>query len=154
MTMADRMVVMNGGIAEQIGTPMEVYQRPQSVFAAQFIGSPSMNIVPGYFKDKQLHLSDGTALSISGDLDGPVSVGIRPEHLHIDNQGEIELDISYEEPLGATTLLHGSIAGSTTGIVASVPGVHAGSKNDVGGRLRLSAEEVHLFHAETGARIE
>ena len=58
MTMADRMIVMNGGVAEQIGTPLEVYETPRTLFAAQFIGSPAMNIVDAAVKDGQVYLGE------------------------------------------------------------------------------------------------
>ena len=65
MTMADRMVVMNDGVAEQIGTPLEVYQHPQTLFAAQFIGSPAMNILPATLETNSVKLENGSTLAIN-----------------------------------------------------------------------------------------
>src|SRR6476469_249622 len=84
MTLAQRMIVMNAGRAEQIGTPMEVYENPQTMFVAGFIGSPAMNFMPGKADgDGRIALEDGgEAHSSRGSLEAgrPVSVGIRPEH--------------------------------------------------------------------------
>src|SRR5918998_3053890 len=86
MTLAHRMIVMNAGRAEQVGTPMDVYARPASVFVAGFIGSPAMNILPGRIAGSgvDVELGGGATLSAGRDLGEsgrPVTVGIRPEHL-------------------------------------------------------------------------
>jgi sn-glycerol 3-phosphate transport system ATP-binding protein len=78
--MADRMIVMNAGIAEQIGTPLEVYETPRTLFAAQFIGSPAMNIVDAEVKGDKI-LFGGRPVADSVGADGPVKLGVRPEHL-------------------------------------------------------------------------
>ena len=140
MTMADRMIVMNAGRAEQIGTPLDVYERPETLFAAQFIGSPAMNVLAVPPRDGALRGPDG------GALDGPpgaAHLGIRPEHLHPDPDGPLSLDVRLAEPLGASTLLHGRLSGSDTAFTASLPGVHRG----VGGTIRLRPEPgaVHAF---------
>ena len=154
MTMADRMVVMNQGIAEQIGTPMEVYERPRTLFAAQFIGSPAMNILEGRINDNQLFLDDDIKLPFSRQHTGPVKVGIRPEHLFRDDNGPIKFDISYTEPLGAMTLLHGQLAGQGPMLTVSLPGVYYPPADPSERRISLSPECVHLFDPETGFRID
>ncbi|OOY13158.1 sn-glycerol-3-phosphate ABC transporter ATP-binding protein UgpC [Thioclava marina] len=152
MTMADRMIVMNGGVAEQIGTPLEVYERPVTVFAAQFIGSPSMNILPAEVKGGQVILG-GAALGASDLPDGPVSLGIRPEHLHPDDAGALTLEVTLAEPLGANTLLHGTLSATGEAMTAALPGVHM-AQNEVGQmRLSVKPEDLHLFDAKTGQRL-
>lgn len=152
MTMADRMIVMNDGVAEQIGTPLEVYEKPATLFAAQFIGSPAMNVLNGSLEGDTLMLEAGVTLQSDVGFAGEVAVGLRPEHLHIDDHGPIALDVSYAEPLGATTLLHGRLADSSVNMVVSVPGVYkAGAGVD---RVRLSPEQIHVFDSASGARIE
>lgn len=150
--MADRMIVMNGGVAEQIGTPLEVYERPVTVFAAQFIGSPSMNILPAEVKGGQVMLG-GAALGASDLPDGPVSLGIRPEHLHPDDAGPLTLEVTLAEPLGANTLLHGTLGATGEAMTAALPGVHM-AQNEVGQmRLSVKPEDLHLFDAKSGQRL-
>lgn len=159
MTMADRMVVMNDGVAEQIGTPLQVYEHPQTLFAAQFIGSPAMNILPATLEQDRVVLKNGLTLAISPvqHRSTDVMIGIRPEHLHADDNGPLEIVQSFSEPLGATTLLHGRLAGNSAAtndlqITASLPGVYNGS---VAHSIRFRAEPqlIHLFDARSGQRI-
>jgi len=97
MTMADRMIVMNQGVAEQIGTPLEVYERPNSLFAAQFIGSPAMNVFDGVVEAGKLKLANGTPLPGQYDAQGVVKVGIRPEHLSVNSGGDVHIEVGFTE---------------------------------------------------------
>jgi sn-glycerol 3-phosphate transport system ATP-binding protein len=90
MTMADRMIVMNGGVADQIGKPLEVYANPATEFVAGFIGSPPTNFIPGTL----LGRSEGN------------KIGIRPEHITISGTGTLKARVTYCEALGAETLVH------------------------------------------------
>ncbi len=152
MTMADRMIVMNQGVAEQIGTPLEVYQKPQSLFAAQFIGSPAMNILDAMIEDGKLKLAHGAALPGQYDAPGSVKVGIRPEHLIVDTSGDLQIDVVSTEPLGATTLLHGKLASSGELITASLPGVHPIDSLRGTTRLSINTDQIHIFSTSTGQR--
>ncbi len=160
MTLADRLVVMNAGRAEQIGTPMEVYDRPATVFVAGFIGSPSMNFLSA-------HLSaDGGAVSLNGGQSlrlppdavpvsrrGPVTVGMRPEHLELGAGGlgeSVSLEVELVEPLGADTLVHGRLDGAE--LTARLP-AHASCRPGERLSLKVEPENLHLFDAETGWRI-
>jgi len=96
MTMADKIVVLRAGRIEQIGTPLELYNRPCNRFVAGFIGSPRMNFVP------VAHLPHATP--------GTHTVGIRPEHAQISDDGLLSLAVSQVEHLGSTSILHGSVA--------------------------------------------
>jgi len=130
MTLAHRMVVMNAGRAEQIGTPLEVYSRPATTFVAGFIGSPPMNLVP----------RDGKLL------------GIRPEHLEPCGEAEASLVAQVElvEQLGADILVHGKVDGSRLA-------VRFPASQKVGeGRLALRYDpaRAHWFDPKSGARIE
>ena len=151
MTMADRMIVMNGGVAEQIGTPLEVYETPRTLFAAQFIGSPSMNVVDAQVRAGRVFLKDQPVADAVGS-DGPVKLGIRPEHLVFDDQGPISVTVKMAEPLGANTLLHGVLAGSTEGFTASMQGVHLLTDGAREVRLGVQPGKAHLFDAESGLR--
>ena len=81
MTLADRIVVMRDGHVEQIGSPLDLYDRPATEFVAGFIGTPPMNLLAGVAADGQLKLTDGTVLPVPVQQSGPLTIGIRPEHL-------------------------------------------------------------------------
>ncbi|MDJ0777711.1 MAG: sn-glycerol-3-phosphate ABC transporter ATP-binding protein UgpC [Gammaproteobacteria bacterium] len=153
MTMADRMIVMNDGVAEQIGSPLEVYQRPQTLFAAQFIGSPAMNVVDGRLEGGQVRIGDQVLASHDGDYTGEVAVGIRPEHLLPADDGPLEMLAGLAEPLGANTLLHGSLRESGLPLTASLSGVHQLPHAEQPLRLAVDAENVHLFDKASGQRL-
>ena len=151
MTMADRMVVMNGGVAEQIGTPLEVYETPRTLFSAQFIGSPAMNIVDAQVKGSQIMLGDQYVADALGP-DGPVKLGVRPEHLIFENTGPIAMNVQMAEPLGANTLLHGKLDGTTESFTASMQGVHLLKDGPSQIRFGIQTGKAHLFDAGTGLR--
>ncbi len=160
MTLADRLVVMNAGRAEQIGTPLEVYDRPATVFVAGFIGSPSMNFVPAELSN------DGSAVTLNGGQSlrlpsgsfqrsngGAVTVGMRPEHLEIAEEGggqTVSLEVELVEPLGADTLVHGRLDG--TELTARLP-AHTTCAPGQRLSLEVAPENLHLFDAETGERM-
>jgi sn-glycerol 3-phosphate transport system ATP-binding protein len=134
MTLAHRMIVMNAGRAEQIGAPLQVYEKPATTFVAGFIGSPPMNLLPETLDGRQ------------------VLLGVRPEHLEpcAESEANYVAEINLIEPLGADTLAHGHI-GNTT-IIARLPAaVHVAE-----GRLplRFAPANRHYFDPQTTARIE
>lgn len=151
MTMADRMIVMNGGVAEQIGTPLEVYETPRTLFAAQFIGSPAMNIVDAQVRDGKVFV-DGQPVCDAIGKNGPVKFGVRPEHLDPDDAGPIVVSIQIAEPLGANTLLHGKLAGPRDSFTVSLQGVHLMDDNRTDKRFRVQPGKAHVFDIETGVR--
>ncbi len=153
MTMADRMIVMNAGVAEQIGTPLDVYEKPQTLFSAQFIGSPAMNILDGALSKGKAVLANGAVVKIPTKQETPAKIGIRPEHVVVDPKGPLQLDVSFHEPLGANTLLHGRLKGSTDAFTASLPGVHRMVKAQSSIRLNVAGKNVHLFDPSSGKRI-
>jgi len=115
MTLADRMIVMNGGVADQIGAPLEVYERPATAFVAGFIGSPATNFFDANLLASATNpaLTNGLSDSERAALTGPgATVGVRPEHLKLGpgGAGFLTLKISYTEALGAETLLHGRLS--------------------------------------------
>ena len=142
--MADRMIVMNGGVAEQIGTPLEVYETPRTLFAAQFIGSPAMNVFDAQVTGGVVSIG-GTPIGPAPVNDSPVKLGLRPEHLMADDDGPIEADIQMSEPLGANTLLHGRLGGSAVPITVSLPGVHTISGKGTSQRFSVEPIHIHLF---------
>ncbi len=158
MTMADRLVVMNGGIAEQIGTPMEVYNRPATTFVAGFIGSPAMNLLPAHVDGRAVAIDGGPTLSLgrndSIDNEGrPAVVGLRPEHLVADGgEGPIRLSVELVEPLGADTLAHGRLGDTGHALTARLPGA-ASVEDGETLELGIAPEHIHAFDRASGFRI-
>ena len=156
MTMADQIVVMHDGRVEQIGSPLELYDRPANRFVAGFIGSPAMNFVEGTQKDGALIAANGARLPLAGAQaanDGRAMVyGIRPEHLDLvegSNDG-VEAEVVVIEPTGSETQLFARLGGQE--IVAIFRERHAfapGQKI----RLKPRAPVAHLFDAASGQRI-
>ena len=151
MTMADRMIVMNAGIAEQIGTPLEVYETPRTLFAAQFIGSPSMNIVDAQVRGGEVFFGD-RPVALAVGPDGPVKLGVRPEHLIVDDEGPLRVKLKMAEPLGANTLLHGVLTGMPESFTVSLQGVHVLSADNKDMGFSMEPGKTHLFDIETGLR--
>ena len=155
MTLADRMIVMNAGRAEQIGAPMEVYDNPASIFVAGFIGSPAMNFLPGRVKGVVLEIGDGLSMPIPVSMkekmpEGTaITFGIRPEHLQIGDSG-LPLTVDSAEALGADSLIHGKLGAHS--VVVRCDG-HA--KFDVGARLLVvpAADKHYYFETSSGTRI-
>ena len=155
MTLAQRMVVMNAGRAEQIGTPMEVYENPATVFVAGFIGSPAMNFIDGESEGGgrvALNGSGTLAVTNAPAAGRKLTIGVRPEHLAPVKPSEADLVGSVEviEALGADTLIHVSVAGRT--IIARLPN---GTSAEVGEPIALAAarDRIYLFDADSGARL-
>jgi sn-glycerol 3-phosphate transport system ATP-binding protein len=151
MTMADRMIVMNAGVAEQIGTPLEVYETPRTLFAAQFIGSPAMNIFDATVDGRKVLLG-GTAVAAGVGADGPVKLGVRPEHMVLSPDGQIAVSVQLTEPLGANTLLHGKLSGTQHSVTVSLPGVHHLADNQKDLRFSVEPGRAHIFDVSTGVR--
>jgi len=153
MTLADRMIVMNNGNVEHIGTPLEVYTKPKTLFTAQFIGSPAMNIIKGESKNKQIGFGNGATLKTNSEHNGKVNVGLRPEDFKVDENGPIKLKVELVELIGANTLIHGKLENSEEILVASIAGVVSESK--IGKNIGLSFDEskLHLFDMNSDQRI-
>ena len=160
MTLADRILVMNAGEAEQIGTPMQVYHQPSSMFVAGFIGSPPMNFLGGTVA------SGGTSVEIGGghrlavalpasQQGRAVVVGIRPEKLHIgDTEGEgqrLPVAVEMIEALGADTVIHGRIAGGSDVVLGRLGGSVSVRHGDTLSLVANSADLI-FFDPETGRR--
>ena len=155
MTMADRIVVMQDGYIEQIGTPLEVYDRPANTFVAGFIGSPAMNLLEARIT------VNGVATALVGETgfalpaglavapDQEVTLGIRPEHLAVGDQG-LPAEVAVVEPTGAEThIVARQGAGEMTAVLRERTELRAGAP------IRLTAlpEHIHVFDRQTGARI-
>ena len=159
MTMADRIVALHDGVVQQVGTPLEIYDRPANVFVAGFIGSPAMNFLTGSLSAN----GGGAAIRLGGltlpvklpaapSAEQPILLGIRPEHIEVAEgpDAPIEARVDLVEPMGVTTLLHANLGGEDLKILSLdrprlVPGAPV--------RLRFPEGRLHLFDAATGKRI-
>jgi len=153
MTMADKIVVMNHGRIEQLGPPLALYDRPENLFVAGFIGSPAMNMIRGRLRNGAFIAADGTQwpLATNGHArpDGEVVYGIRPEHLVLDPQG-LPARVVVIEPTGSETQVVLRV-GETTFQGAFRERVAA--RPDEILPVRPDLNLVHLFDAESGRRI-
>ena len=159
MTLADRLVVLNKGIIEQQGTPLELYSNPDNIFVAGFIGSPSMNFVPAELAQEAgnwvAKLGDGSVIACPSapgkrEIGQQVTIGLRPEHLVMHADGTLSGPIAMIEPTGAQTLVYFDLAG--TQLTALVDGDTA---LNVGERFAcaISPDRVYVFDRATGRRI-
>ena len=154
MTMADRIVVMHDGVVEQIGPPLELYDRPDNLFVAGFIGSPAMNFVPGRVRaNGRLTFSTETGLSIPladapAGVDGrPLILGVRPEHFDLAPDG-IAAEVVVVEPTGSETMLAVRAGGQDLTCV-----LRERVREQPGETVSLRPNRVHFFDAETGRRL-
>jgi multiple sugar transport system ATP-binding protein len=157
MTMADRIVVMHDGYVQQVGRPLELYDRPANTFVAGFIGSPGMNFLPAKVAKggkvdavladgQKLRLPDGLPLSD----DDALTIGLRPEHIKLVDDGALKAEVEVVEPLGLSTQFYVRLANQQ--ICVFVMG-----RSDVkpGDTIRLAADPaaLHLFDPKSGNRI-
>ena len=158
MTMADRIVIMNNGVIEQIGPPLEVFDMPQTRFVAGFIGSPAMNFFDVRVDldgDRPVaRLSDGSALPLLPDAarhtGRNVTLGIRPHELHLSEDGPLAATPRVVQPTGVETLLIADVAGSEI-LIQSAERLNPTKGTPI--RITASATAVHLFDAETSIRL-
>jgi multiple sugar transport system ATP-binding protein len=161
MTLADRIVVMKNGHIQQVGAPSEVYGAPANLFVASFVGSPSMNMLPGRLEGKVLTLADGARISMDtyplpDGAGGDVVLGLRPEQIFPldgplpDGAQPLEARIDMAEELGPMTIMWCEVAGQKCSY--SVPG-RAGRPHGTHISLFFFPGAASLFDAATGNRI-
>ncbi len=150
MTLADKIVVMHAGRIEQVGSPLELYNKPQNRFVAGFIGSPRMNFLP-------LTLHDGLAQVPGGEVplpdnlaQVPVEIGIRPEHLtltHVGAAGALTGKVTMTEHLGSDTYAYVALQGSDEMLLVRLSGEHAVKRErDIG--VVVDPGMIHVFSAD------
>ncbi|MFJ4296050.1 ABC transporter ATP-binding protein [Curtobacterium sp. SP.BCp] len=160
LTMGDRIAVLKDGILQQVGSPRDLYEKPNNVFVAGFIGSPAMNLLPadvveGGIKFGTLnHAIDRDTLSNARS--GNITVGIRPEDVIVSTSGEgLPVTVDVVEELGADGYLYGhaDVNGQRTDIVARVDGR---SHPSIGDTIVISPKQghVHAFDTESGDRLD
>ena len=155
MTLASRIVVLHGGNIEQVGAPLDLYERPANTFVAQFIGSPAMNMVDATVTatgaQTSVRMGDGGHATVpiasqDSDMGKAVKLGVRPEDLSI-TSGEdflVSAKLAIVEALGETTVLYFDPRHGADAFIAKLPGIQKVAK---GTELRLTAapEKLHLF---------
>ncbi len=162
MTLAQRMIVMNRGIAEQVGTPAEVFEKPASTFVAAFIGSPPMNLIPVRVDSlRRVRDDKGTGLNLPGKLvpahveDRECYLGMRPEHMRLHAPG-ISMEIEMIEILGSEQLVHGR-HGDTSIIVRCPVSETRKHPLQIGETIEVGDDgqhPLHWFDIKTGKRID
>jgi multiple sugar transport system ATP-binding protein len=148
MTLADRVVVMNQGVIQQLGTPTEIYDSPANTFVASFIGSPAMNLVPGDISDGMFR-AKGIAVAAQGQ--GPVTLGFRAEDVHVsDVPAQLTAPVYSMELLGDATLVSVRIGDALVSIRAPKD-----FRIGIGAPLHVAipTDKVHLFDAASGVRL-
>lgn len=153
MTLADRVVVMNGGHIEQEGPPLELYDRPRSLFVAAFIGSPPMNFFPGEaLEGNRLRLTSGAELPVAAALPAgqALTIGVRPEHLELAETGW-PATVSVVEPMGSETQVTARVADVTIRVMLR-------GRTDLrpgdGVHLQMNPGHIHVFDTQSGIRID
>jgi len=159
MTMADRIVVMSGGVIEQVGEPLEIYRKPATQFVAGFFGTPTMNFLSGVVEAadgglvfKTNHLTQRLPSTLPASLGGrSVVLGIRSEHVTVGANGGTPGKVQLVEPLGAESLVFFEYGGETP----LVGKIDPETKLDTGDNLTFGFDPVgyHIFDAQTGARL-
>jgi multiple sugar transport system ATP-binding protein len=166
MTMGDRIVVMNDGVVQQVGTPRELYNTPANLFVAGFIGSPAMNLLPCRIVGENLSLSVDTgdftiplpeslASTVHEAKDRALILGIRPEDLHEPHSGQrtsrsIRGTVNVIEPLGKEILF--DITTGTHSLKALL-GADTAVQHHQDIELAVNSDKIHLFHGEGGEAV-
>ncbi len=150
MTLADRLVVLNAGKVEQIGAPLEIYHRPASTFVASFIGALAMNLLDAQIANGRLHFGGAEFALGHGDVQGPITLGLRAEDLRLAPPGEpsVALKIDHIEELGAQRLIHGTVDGQPL-ILSLSPSVPLSDTLSV----HIPLQRLHVFDTLTGKRL-
>jgi sn-glycerol 3-phosphate transport system ATP-binding protein len=155
MTLADRMIVMNAGAVEQVGRPIEVYDRPASLFVAGFIGSPAMNVFPGERAVDDIVVGE-LRIPLPPELRAgapkAVTIGLRPEHL-LAGEGAgpmVRFPVETVEALGADSMVHGRLAGAP--VVARIDG-HIFPQAGEPLAFHVRPGTIHFFDTATGKRL-
>ncbi|CAM4165570.1 sn-glycerol-3-phosphate import ATP-binding protein UgpC [Vibrio neonatus] len=156
MTLADKLVVLNQGNVEQVGSPLEIYQKPASLFVATFMGSPAMNILNANISELGIHIGE-TILPINsqGLPYGVIKVGLRPEHLLLEKHNpRFSVKVELIEALGADLLLYcHTLDAHPQNLVVRVDGHETIQPDDIIG-LDFDNESIHLFDTQSEARFD
>jgi ABC-type sugar transport system ATPase subunit len=153
MTLGDRIVLLHNGRIEQVGTPADLYHRPVTRYAAAFMGSPTMNLLPVTVADGTATLASGDHVPLPGVPDsGRASLGVRPEHLKVTGAGPDVLSVSVVlvEDIGETRIVHAALRDGA--LVAFRCGTHPAPHEGDVVHLTFDRRHAHVFDGE-GRRV-
>lgn len=153
LTLADRIAVLNEGELVQIGTARDIYDRPASIFVAQLVGTPRINLLPAGRENSRLHIEDSPlhlpATSVNGNLPATFTLGVRPEDVRPDENGQFPGRVALIEPLGVETILHIRTGEQT--LISLVSGMsRLGIDDEI--RFNVTQERLHFFDQD-GQRV-
>ena len=154
MSISDLIIVMQAGTLKQVGKPQEVYDDPNCLFVAKFLGTPAINVFDGSVRSGKLYLGDAAVLDVPGAPDGNVTVGIRPEGFLVLEDGAFECGLSAVEVMGrdmSVIATHPSFQGTV--IRAIIPSEYKPDTSRATVRFGLKPNKVFLFDPESGERI-
>jgi len=154
MSISDLIVVMKEGVVQQIGAPQDVYDDPENLFVAKFLGTPPINVFQGEVKGEKLLIGGAEVLDVKGAPDGSVTVGIRPEGFEPAADGAFVTRLDRVEVMGRDVSIVSTHPAAEAPVIRSIISSEQMPKDenqDV--RFRLKASKVFLFEAETGRRI-
>src|SRR3954467_10485144 len=159
MTMGDRVAVMDKGVLQQVDTPLRLYDHPDNLFVAGFIGSPQMNLMQGTAQDQNVCIDKYTVPvdpTAAKRMHGRVTVGVRPESWRLvgDSDGGMPVKVTVVEELGADSYVYGTsdVEGAPSNVIVRVSGRKAPKKGEVF-HVTTDPEDVHVFDTETGERL-
>ena len=151
MTLGDRLAVINEGVIEQVGSPIEVYEKPATHFVAEFIGTPQMNFINGKIHSNKF-ISDGFECSINKDFnDQEVIFGVRPENLKVSTNGSIKIKVDLIEKLGADSIIYGYDKSNNYLCYRENGNTKIKANDEIS--LEIEDENYHLFDKETKKRL-
>jgi sn-glycerol 3-phosphate transport system ATP-binding protein len=156
MTLADKLIVMNAGNVEQIGSPAEIYSRPATAFVAGFMGAPPMNLIEGrVVNDRRVEIGEAVQIATDGrvGLAGEkVIVGIRPEDISLQRKGNLTVAVDMIEELGAGRLVYARLGEGEVSVAMPAEGEPARAGATLA--VTFPAEKLHFFSAVSGQRID
>ena len=154
MSISDMIVVMKLGVVQQTGEPQEVYDNPQNLFVAKFLGTPPINVLSGRVENGVVYIGEDAVLEVNGVEDQEVIVGIRPEGFELDDNGPLHCQLSSVEVMGRDVSVVSTNPASINPLVRSI--INAENKVDLSRkdvRYRVKPHKFFLFHKETEERI-
>ncbi len=154
MSISDIIVVMKQGVVQQIGAPQEVYDSPENLFVAKFLGTPPINVFNGSVKDGRVYIGEDAVLDVVGVPDQDVVIGIRPEGFNLDENGPLQCKLSNVEVMGRDVSVVSTHAASANPDIRSI--INADNKVDTSKdtvRYSVKPHKLFLFNKETEKRI-
>ena len=154
MSISDIIVVMKAGVVQQIGAPQEVYDNPQNLFVAKFLGTPPINVFEGCIKDGKVYIGEEAVLDVTGVANQEVMIGIRPEGFVLDENGPLTCKLSNVEVMGRDVSIVSTHTASVNEDIRSI--IDADNKVNLGDgfvRYSIKPHKIFLFNKETEERI-